>query len=280
MNWLWLPISVLLLIDVVWARVLGITINYLPILPALALVIWLVYSKLRPDPRIATIAMAVAVLNVSLVAVSVFTYLALLSGRPPIDAALAAADKALGFDWPGTYAYVMERPALERVLSFFYWSVHSQIAVLIIFLNVTRRLERTNEFMTLFVLTVLACTAGAFIWPADSAWAHYVITGPIAYHLPHLEAMRAGTMLTLSTGELHGMITFPSFHATLGVLLIYAARGTVLFWPGLVLNIGMIAATPTIGGHHFVDVPAGLALALVAIVLHRFHMLTPQTRGG
>jgi membrane-associated phospholipid phosphatase len=67
---------------------------------------------------------------------------------------------------------------------------------------------------------------------------------------------------------MHGIITFPSFHATLGILFIHATRRTVLFIPSVVINVGMIMATPTIGGHHFIDVPAGLAIGFIGCTLY------------
>ena len=70
--------------------------------------------------------------------------------------------------------------------------------------------------------------------------------------------------------QVNGLITFPSFHAALGLILIYVTRGIrVLFPISLGLNVLMIAATPTVGGHYFVDVLAGLAVVPLAIMLVR-----------
>ena len=63
-----------------------------------------------------------------------------------------------------------------------------------------------------------------------------------------------------------GLITFPSFHAALGVIFARAFWSVPwLRWPALAVNLLMIAATPVNGGHYFVDVAAGGAVACVAI---------------
>ena len=72
-------------------------------------------------------------------------------------------------------------------------------------------------------------------------------------------------MLSLQPG---GLICFPSFHTTGGILFMWAlwplrwAR-----WPGIAVNVIMLAAIPIIGSHYLIDMIAGVALALMAISL-------------
>jgi membrane-associated phospholipid phosphatase len=61
-----------------------------------------------------------------------------------------------------------------------------------------------------------------------------------------------------------GIITFPSLHAALGLIFALALwPDRVLRWFSLALNLLMIVATPIDGSHYFVDVFAGLAIALM-----------------
>jgi len=65
-----------------------------------------------------------------------------------------------------------------------------------------------------------------------------------------------------------GMITFPSFHAAAGVLAIWAFWGVWWMRPfALIVYIAMILATPLVGGRYFIDVLAGVGLAVLAIIL-------------
>jgi membrane-associated phospholipid phosphatase len=67
-----------------------------------------------------------------------------------------------------------------------------------------------------------------------------------------------------------GIITFPSLHAALAVILIAA------FWPlpvarwiCAVINTLMLAATPIDGSHYLIDVVAGIGIALLCLVAAR-----------
>jgi membrane-associated phospholipid phosphatase len=75
-----------------------------------------------------------------------------------------------------------------------------------------------------------------------------------------------GYRLVMAIGS-KGIITFPSLHAALAVILMAA------FWPvpiarwfGAIINSLMLAATPIDGSHYFVDVLAGVAIAIVCLV--------------
>src|SRR6266446_1153070 len=226
---IWMLIAAVTAIDVVWATSKGLSLAYNPIFAIVALCIWFVCSRLRRGQNIAALAMALAQLHSILLAVGVLTYLSITTGASPIDAQLAAIDRQLGFDWPAILAWTMQHDGVWRFLSFCYWSLITQVLVLLVILSVMGRRDRIMEFVCLFTLSLVTCALIAFALPADSAWSHYGVTNIIdAYHLPHLYDLRSGRMTTIDTSKIYGMITFPSFHASLGVLLIYATRGIPL----------------------------------------------------
>ena len=69
---------------------------------------------------------------------------------------------------------------------------------------------------------------------------------------------------------LAGIVTFPSFHAASAALYAWALWPSRLLRPIVVLaNGAMLAATPIVGGHYFIDVIAGVAIAALAIVAAR-----------
>ena len=82
--------------------------------------------------------------------------------------------------------------------------------------------------------------------------------------------MREGTLQRLAPRALKAIVTFPSFHAAMAVLLTYpyrkftAAFPLVIFWNGL-----MLVSVPKHGSHYFVDVLAGAAVAVLSIYLVR-----------
>jgi len=62
---------------------------------------------------------------------------------------------------------------------------------------------------------------------------------------------------------LPGLTTFPSFHTAAGIVLLYAFRQTLMFWPILLYVISMIASTPIYGEHYFSDLIFGTAIAVI-----------------
>jgi membrane-associated phospholipid phosphatase len=71
--------------------------------------------------------------------------------------------------------------------------------------------------------------------------------------------------LNLNTAE--GIITFPSYHAALAIIFLVAFWSVPLLrWPSVVLNLALVAGTPIDGGHYFVDLGAGMAIAMVSIL--------------
>ena len=82
------------------------------------------------------------------------------------------------------------------------------------------------------------------------------------WHFVHFEALRSGAMRTIDPAAIEGLITFPSFHTALAVVTAWAFwRTRYIAVPALLLNLTVIASTVPVGGHYFVDVFAGAAIA-------------------
>ena len=89
-------------------------------------------------------------------------------------------------------------------------------------------------------------------------------------HANILGPVRDGILRELDLLNLAGIVTFPSFHACSAVLYAWA------LWPvwwmrpiALLANGAMLASTPVDGGHYFIDLFAGIAVAVVAIAAAR-----------
>ena len=89
-------------------------------------------------------------------------------------------------------------------------------------------------------------------------------------HLPIFHGLRDGSFRALTGLASEGIITFPSFHAALAVIFIVALWPMpVLRWFGVVVNVLMLAATPIDGGHYFIDMVAGIVIAVLCIMAAR-----------
>jgi PAP2 superfamily len=268
----WLIILVLAAADAAGLRLSGMHLEAKGVLKlgAALLVLFavgLIYTRWRPRERLADLAQTAAQLMAFFAAIGTFSYLVTASAAPLVDDALAAADGAIGFDWLHWFAWVHERPMVAFVLKLAYASATPQLAIIPIYLALSGQAERNSRLIWELMLSLALIVPLSALFPAASAWVHYAVTDLIpAVHMPDFTALRSGTMREISLSRMEGLITFPSFHTTLGVLFVAALRKHRLALViGGVANGLMLLAIPSEGGHYFVDVFAGAIVAAVAI---------------
>jgi membrane-associated phospholipid phosphatase len=203
---------------------------------------------------------------VALKAFTPLTYLAATSGYPLVDSALTRLDATLfGFKWDVEANWVANHPTLDWLLQRAYFSLYYQGALVFLVGSVSRPGDRNGEIIWQFCISlVLTCSIFVFT-PAFSHVAH-AGTG----WLKTLMMIRNGEWTAFDFSHVEGIISFPSFHTTLAILLVYAVRHRrwllAVFVP---LNMLLIVATLSVGGHYLVDLPAGAAVAVVTIAATR-----------
>jgi hypothetical protein len=191
---------------------------------------------------------------------------------PFADAKLAAADAAMGFDWVA-YARFVEPWISPLLLAYrsFAWQPLLIVALLVI----TKREKRLWWFVN---ASAIASFPGLILYPlmpARGTFEHYNLTN---YTLlgdgarsfgPIIELIKAGHR-TISPDLFTGFISMPSYHAAAAAIFTWAVWPLRFWrWPFLVLNLGMIAASPVIGAHYFVDIIAGVAVTAASILVAR-----------
>lgn len=202
-------------------------------------------------------------------------YSALTFKRPEIDAHLLLLDRALGFDWQSLNDWFRARPMIDVVLSVAYASLVAQLLIALFFLSKPNHEMETRELLNAYCLSLIVTVLLAAIWPAHAMCrmagletsADPDILGRAACaFLPVYDGLRDGTLTILDWSHIDGLVTFPSFHTTAAILLAWSMRNVpIARWVFLVLNILMIVATPTHGGHYLIDVLAGAVLAVASI---------------
>jgi hypothetical protein len=233
------------------------------------------YRLWRPSDRISAMSMGTAVLLLFSMFTAIGNYLALAWHRPLLDAQLVVLDAAFGFHWPSVVAAVQAIPALDLILTIAYDTTLPQIAVVVLLLALTGRLARLETFLLAFATA--ACFT-VFFWtlfPSYGAFAHYFAEGVAVNdsglavnnaYAREMLALRNGDVKTIEVGKLIGLIAFPSFHTVIAALAIYATYPVRFAGKAfLALNVLVICSVPIDGGHHLIDVVAGLAVALAAL---------------
>ncbi|MCO5106597.1 MAG: phosphatase PAP2 family protein [Burkholderiaceae bacterium] len=140
--------------------------------------------------------------------------------------------------------------------------------------------DRVRELVALLIVTGIVVVVLSGLFPAQSAWAYYGVDLHKAYHLADLNTLRDQTAPVIDVGRQTGIVTFPSYHTAIALILVWVTRGIApLFWPALILNLGVLVAIPTGGGHYLVDMLAGAAITAAACLwLARRDRAVPPAR--
>jgi membrane-associated phospholipid phosphatase len=225
------------------------------------------YSYWRPDERIVDLAHCAAQLIALFAATGAFSYVVTAANLPLANAAIAAADHALGFDWLSWFGWVERHPGLRVVLQLVYPSAIAQMVMIACYLCLGGQPERSRELVWTIMLSLLVIVPLSGLLPVENAWTFYDVGAFFdTASLVDFDRLRSGQLHDVDLRQLQGIISFPSFHTALGVIFTYVVRKRrLVLLPVAVLNAAMIASVPTEGGHFLVDVIAGAAVAAAAI---------------
>jgi len=203
---------------------------------------------------------------------------------PFADAQLAAADRALGFDWPSFARWVAHSPMATNCAVFAYNSFAWQPFLVIGGLFAARLEVRAWQVVTAAAVAALATALIYPFAPALGAYVHFGLKGAEFARFgagwefpPTLIAIKEQGVRTLSLSMFSGLVSFPSYHAAAATIFIWAMwpfkKARYLF---LILNCGMMIAATVGGGHYFVDILAGTVVAAGSIIFARL-MCLPGT---
>jgi membrane-associated phospholipid phosphatase len=224
--------------------------------------------------RIAIVLLAWAQLQVLLVVGTPLSYVAASLDFPLQDATLAHYDQLLGFDWRAYFEFVMQRSTLVPYAYFSYAMIGLLPTVVPLILGINGQYVRLQHFILACTLSVCVTSLVSAVVPAIGTYHHYDLPAQLLnfrasgylVQLHDLPIVRDGSLRSLYVTHLGGIVTFPSYHATAAVLDMWALWGVWWMRPfALIANVGMLLATPLIGGHYFADVIAGVAVAVLTI---------------
>lgn len=209
--------------------------------------------------------------------ITIATYASIGVNMPLADNELAAWDQALGFDWRAFIFAVDSSPAASDFLQQAYGSFSKQSLFLLLFLGFQKNAAKAYAFGFAFLLLCLISSAISIRFPALGTYVTYGMTQDdlsninSTYGFVFLEqfnAVRNQATFVLDFEKLAGILTFPSVHAGLAVLCVWAAWGSrLLRYPFLLLNIAMAGSAVSHANHYLVDVIAGFGAAALAIVV-------------
>jgi hypothetical protein len=234
---------------------------------------WFYQSK-RPDPRLSAMLFGAGFLCLFSAAASVLNYFLLTVAGKRIDTILAAIDRGLGFNWPAAMIEAARHPLLDAALFVAYSSMLPLMALMICILGRRKTYVKIYRFCIAMAVGALICIATWSIAPSFGAVSVYPMPAAASHMMLALDQNYAQILINLlahgpgyiSPVDVKGLIGFPSYHAVLALLAIYYTWPLrYVRWPMLAFNLAALVATPIQGGHHLVDVLAGIPVTAISL---------------
>ena len=236
------------------------------------------YHRWRPDPRLAAGLESTSQMIAFIAVGAPLSYLAASTNLPLQDHLFDTVDRALGLDWRGMLNWINGLPVVYEAMRPIYLSLTLQIVTALLCLAFTGRLLGLRIFILSFILAALVSIAISALLPAAGVWPYYALTATDSPHLTPVAStswsvfygLRDGSFRALTAIGSEGIISFPSLHAALALILIIVIWPIPLLrWLILALNVAMLASTPIEGSHYFSDVLAGLGVAALCLFAAR-----------
>jgi PAP2 superfamily len=212
--------------------------------------------------------------------IAILIYLRFPISTPLIDTDLMRIDQWLvGYDWVGFVGFIAQYPTLGKILGWVYNTSLGQLFVVIFVLGLTGRTVQLHRVLVAGIVSLLFAVAFWWAWPSIGPSAYFTLPTSTEQALGLVHGHAEGGQLLRMTqegnaliapGMIMGTIAFPSYHTVMVFLAICFVRGTMIFWPMVLLNIGMLPAILSHGGHHFSDLLGGFAVFVLAWLFARW----------
>jgi membrane-associated phospholipid phosphatase len=215
-------------------------------------------------------ACIICVLGLSLACLS---YVCATASLPLWDSGIIAADGYLDFDWLTVARAFDHAPFLLALLNAAYGTFTGQLIVTAVLLLALRGFEDIDRYFITFVCASLFAEGASLLVPTLGP-ASTVASGAIFDHLSAIGrntaeivvALRSRTLTVIDARALDGIISFPSLHAAVAVLIPYHVRWSKpLCSIAVGLNAVMLVSAIPCGNHYLFDVLAGLVVGVLAI---------------
>jgi hypothetical protein len=234
------------------------------------------FEQTGRSPRMSDSAHYLALWLSLAITVEIYSYAAATSRMQLWDSQFAHMDAVLGFNWLGCLSFIMRHPIFRNLLERDYNSIFVQVFVSIAYFAIIRRIDRNRELFWTGMMSAFITASLSGLLPAVGPYVNDVKNLPLKdmpAWLAVFVTLRDGTLSKFALLDMTGIVTFPSFHTALAILLIYVHRPPLRsFVPVMILNVVMLVAIPFAGHHYLVDMIAGAGVAAISIGFVRLAM--------
>ena len=209
---------------------------------------------------------------------ALFNHVAMAFPAPMADDLLLRWDRALGLNWVAYAHLIGDIDIVSFILDHIYQAMLPALIIVGLHAVFIGHSSKCNELLALVITTGIFSVFIAAFFPAmgpmdyihDTNVMALFAKNEISGFLPQLIELRTAPHIALNPLRLAGLAQFPSYHCACGIYTIYGSRGSYYsLVPATIFSILMIAATPIIGDHYFVDLIAGACVAIAFILAGR-----------
>ena len=254
-----------------------------PCLGLIAFPHWYTRFAFPNATRVANLVQASFIIVGLGVSLACLSYIGAAADLPLRDREIVWIDSKLGFDCLQVMGELDRWPRVLDLLDGAYATFTSQLIATVLILIIARRPRDLDRFFLTFACASVIAEVASVLVPtvgpmhALAAHIHYVnIPTPGRTTADIVLGLRQGTLKVIDFSALDGIISFPSMHAAVAVIVPFALRwNKLLFFPVLLLDgLMLISAVPS-GNHYLSDVLAGISVAAFAIPcgrrIHEWH---------
>jgi hypothetical protein len=204
---------------------------------------------------------------------AILSYVAMLQSSGFTDPLLDRWDSALGFHWPAIRAELLRHEWLSFVMEKAYLACFWMPFAVFALLYRADQIDRLYRYLRAHGMALAVTIVVFFFFPARAAFAFYLAPGtPLPGNAKHygavIQGLRDGSFTTIDLAHLGGIITFPSFHAAMAILFVWAVWPARRFrLPMVAVNLLMWLAAVPLGGHYVVDLLGGSVIAVAALAV-------------
>ena len=229
-------------------------------------------NKNMPRLALGTIGFGVFTCFMGSIAIFIFTLFPLQ--HPLIDPALISIDAVFGYVWADFVQAIGRYPVFGKILGYVYMSSLPQIVAIIILLAFLNRAVDLYRFLTTGIFCLIAIVAFWWLFPSIGPAAYSSVAPDVqdkiglvvnAEYGAQLRQLSAQGLAVITIDRIVGVIAFPSFHMVMACMAVWFTRRTFAFVPSLLINIAMVPATLSHGGHHLFDLVGGVAIFAVCL---------------
>ncbi|EKD92239.1 MAG: hypothetical protein ACD_29C00103G0001 [uncultured bacterium] len=244
----------------------------------LVFIFWGMYIR-KISPRCATFLWGFGVYYWTFVVTSALTQGVQATPFLPIDEYLINADYWLGINTPVIMAWIHMHPMIHAWLTKIYFSLTWQLIAIPAILMCLNARKILGVFFIAVLISFFIGTGIYYFFPtmAPSGVFHSIYFTK-QQHATSLAFYQVHHHLRITESD-GGLIAFPSFHVVWAIILAYCCKAKkYIFYPLLIYNLILIAATVLLGWHYMMDVISGIALAIFGIYAGEKILAVTQSR--